>query len=344
MKYPRIAASTSTVATVALAAFAIAACADVWAGGIARNVANGLASIRSYRGTTVETGLGPTPITRTVLFARPASVRVETTTPGPHQGELFLYDGDTITMWYPQQLFGLRIHHVRVPSAAETLHHIERLTHTNLDAYTFALEDERAQVAGHRALEWLVRPARRAPLRLVHRVWNHDPSTLPLRLELERDGKPWYGFAFQDLTFDAPIASDAFAFTFPRNAVVFEWDLDAPGITLADAREQMNFEVKVPARLPRGHAISKIVRSPHCLPMILMTMDHDGTMLSLVESRFMGEATHPLGLAITLGNEPATLSFLGGFTVVTWVKDGTLLTLTSNLDFPTLVGIAESVS
>ncbi len=339
----RIARSPVVFPVVVALALAAAACAEVWAGGIARDVARGLASIRSYRGTTVETGLGPEPITRSVLYARPASVRVETTTPGPHQGELFLYDGDTITMWYPQQLFGIRIHHVRVPTAAETFHHIERLTRTNLDAYTFALETEHARVAGQRALQWLVRPARRAPLRLVHRVWNHDPTTLPLRLELERDGKPWYGFAFQDVAFDEPVAPDAFAFAFPKNAVIFEWDLDAPGITLAEAREQMNFQVEVPTRLPRGHEIAKIVRSPHCLPMILMTMDHDGTVMSLVESRFSGEALHPLGLPITIGTAPATLSFLGAFTVVTWVRDGTLLSLTSNLDFPTLVGVAESV-
>jgi len=323
---------------------ALAACADAWAGGIARNIADGLGGIKSYRGVTTETGLGDAPIERSVLYAKPGMVRVETTTPGPHRGELFVYDGSTITLWYPQLLFGVRIRNARTPSAKETLHHIERLTNVNLDAYTFALEDEHAQVAGQHAMQWFVRPARRAPFRLAHRVWNQDPSTLPLRMEFFRDDKSlWYSFAFSQLAFDAPIAADAFAFAFPKNAVVFEWDLDAPGITLDEAREEMNFKVVTPRVLPRGHAITKIIRSPHCLPMILVTMDHDGSMLSLTESRFMGEAVHPLGLAIEIGHTPATLAFLGGFTVITWVKDGALLTLTSNLDFATLVGIAESV-
>jgi outer membrane lipoprotein-sorting protein len=346
------------VKRIMLALFAmttLTACADAWAGGIARNIADGLGGIKSYRGVTTETGLGDgavgsiaspvaSPVERSVLYAKPGMIRVETTSPGMHQGELFLYDGNTITLWYPQILFGIRIHNAHPPSAAEALHHIERLTKVNLDAYTFALDDEHAHVAGQRALEWLVRPARRAAMRMTHRVWNADPSTLPLKMEFARDDKSlWYSFAFKQLAFDVPVAADAFTVALPKNAVVFEWDLDAPGIGLDQAREEMNFKVQTPQSLPRGHAITKIVRSPHCLPMILMTMDFDGSQVSLSESRYSGEATHPLGLEIKLGATPATLSFLGAFTVITWVKDGTLLSLTSNLDFATLVGIAESV-
>jgi outer membrane lipoprotein-sorting protein len=329
---------------IVLLVVAAAACGEVWAGGIARNIASGLASIKSYRGVTLETGLGEAPVQRAVLYARPGNVRVETITPGPHAGELFVYDGSTMTLWYPQALFGVRIRNARAPSNAEALHHLERLTRINLEAYTFALEDEGARVAGQRALAWSVRPARRAPLRMPHRVWNHDPTTLPLKMAFSQDGKtPWYAFEFQQLAFDAPVTPDAFTFEFPSNAVVFEWDLDAPGIGLDEARASMNFKVEVPTRLPAGHAIAKIIRSPHCLPMILLSMDHDGTMLSLIESRATGAALHPLGIEITIGDAPATLSFLGAFTVLTWVKDDTLLTLTSNLDFASLVGVAGSV-
>ncbi|CAN5704415.1 hypothetical protein BH11MYX1_BH11MYX1_26430 [soil metagenome] len=330
---------------VVISAIALGACAEVWAGSIAKNVANGLGSIRSYRGATIEKGLAEIPIERSVLYAKGGLVRVETTTPGAHQGELFIYDGQAITLWSPQALFGVRIRGIHAPSATETLHHIERLTKTNLDAYTFALEDEGARVVGQRAMQWRVRPARRAPLRFEHRVWNQESTTLPLKMEFTRDGQAlWYSFAYSELAFDVPIAPDAFAFAFPKNAVVFEWDLDAPGISLAEAREEMNFKVEVPGKLPAGHAIQKIVRSPHCLPMIVIAMDHDGTMMSLVESRagFSGDAK-ALGIGITVGGQPATLAFLGAFTTITWVKDGTQLALTSNLDFPSLVAVAESV-
>jgi hypothetical protein len=327
-----------------LALLSLAACANLWAGGIAKNVASGLASIKSYRGVTEETGIADTPIERTVLYAKPWKVRVETTTAGPHAGELFVYDGNTITLWYPQQLFGVRIHGVHPPSDREALHHIERLTRTNLAAYTFALEDDRARIAGQRAMHWQVRPARRAPFRMTHHVWNHDPTTLPLKMAFARDDKSWwYGFAFKSLAFDVPVPEDAFSVTFPKNAVIFEWNLDDPGISVDQAREEMNFKVQLPTRLPPGHAVTKIVKSPHCLPMIVVAMDHDGSVLSLVESKFNGLDTSPLGIDVKLGNVPAKLSFMGAFVTVSWIKDGTLLTLTGNLDFPTMIDIAASV-
>jgi len=335
---------------VLTSALTLAACAELWAGSIAKNVATGLGSIKSYSGTTIETGLADglavgVPIEKSVLYAKGGLLRVETTTAGAHQGELFIYDGEAITLWSPQTLVGVRIHGVHAPSAGEIMHHIERLTRASLDAYTFALEDEGAHVAGQRAMQWRVRPARRAPFRFEHRVWNQDPTTLPLKMEFTGDGKAlWYSFAYSELAFDPPIAADAFAFTFPRNAVVFEWNLDGPGLSLAEAREEMNFKVEVPTKLPGGHAIQKIVRSPHCLPMIVVAMDHDGTMMSLVESRagFAGE-TRPLGLPVTVGGQPATMAFVGPFTMITWIKDGTQLALTSNLDFPSLLAVAESV-
>jgi len=329
----------------AIALVALAACTQVWAGSIAKNVATGLASIRSYKGVTTETGIDANPVERHVLYSRPGKLRVETRSAGPHEGELFLYDGDTLTLWYPQYLFGMRIRGVRMPTDREALHHIERLTRTSLSAYTFALQDEGAKVAGNRALSWVVRPARRAPNRFVHRVWNHDPTTMPIKMEFFREDKSlWYGFQFKELAFDLVIPPSVFEFTFPKNAVVIEWDLNGPALTVEQAREEMNFKVQLPARLPAGHAVTKIVRAQHCLPSLVVAMDNDGTMLSLVETRDSGLGAPPLGIDVMLdGNVPAKLNFIGAISVVSWVKDGTLLTLTGNLDFPTMLDIAGSV-
>ncbi len=333
-----------SILTLALLIIGCAGCTNVWAGSIARDVHAGLSSIRSYRGVTVETGLDANPVERTVVFAKPGKVRVETISPGPHAGELFVYDGDMITLWYPQQLFGVRIRGVRAPSDREVLHHIERLTKVNLNAYTFSLQSGSPRVANQKTLQWLVRPARRASFRLPHRVWNHEATTMPLKMEFfGEDKSSWYTFGFKEIAFDVAVAPETFAVTFPRNAVVFEWDLGAPGMTLDDARAEMNFKVAVPTRLPAGHSIQKIVRSPHCLPMIVMTMDHDGTMLSLTESKYSGATVAPLGIDISLGDVPAKLSFMGGFSSVSWIKDGALLSLTGNIEFPTLIDIAASV-
>jgi outer membrane lipoprotein-sorting protein len=327
-----------------LTVVASAACADVWARGIANDVASGLDKIASYRGTTVEQGLGEQSVVRTITYQKPGLVRVETLEPADHAGELFVYDGSTIVLWWPQALFGVRLRGVRLPDRQQVFEHIERLTRDNLRAYTFALRSEDARIAGHHALQWTVQPSRRAPYRFVHTVWNDERTTLPLAMAFTDEANaPWYRFEFRELAFDQVVAPDTFAFQFPDNAVVFEWDLDAPGITLDEARRKMNFSVMVPAHLPAGHEIRKIVRSSATLPMILFDMSRGATMLSLTEARYLPVGAPPLGKPVTIAGRPGVLSFLGAFTTITWVRDHTWLTLTSNLPFPELVQIAESI-
>ncbi|HEY4180071.1 MAG TPA: sigma-E factor regulatory protein RseB domain-containing protein [Kofleriaceae bacterium] len=330
-------------ATALVLALGAMGCTDVWAGNIARDVAAGLKSIDTYRGTTKEVGIDDAPVERSVVYAKPYRVRVETTTPGPHQGELFSFDGNTTTLYYPQLMFAVRIRGAHPPTDAEALHHIERLTKTDLNAYTFQLQSENARVAGQPALDWVVRPAVRAPYRMVHRVWNHAGTTLPLKMQFTgTNGAPWYSFEFTALKFGAPVDAAEFTPTLPRNTVVFDWDLDATPISLDEARATMNFPVQLPTRLPKGHEVRAIVPSEHCLPMIAVAMDHDGSQLLLIESRAAPTGT-PLGISIPLGDTTATLSFLGSFTSLTWQREGTQLTLTGNLDFPAMIDIAASV-
>ena len=222
-----------TATALVVMALGAMGCTDVWAGNIARDIATGLRSIDTYRGTTKEIGIDDAPVERSVVYAKPYKVRIETTTPGPHQGELFVYDGHTITLYYPQAMFAVRIRGAHPPSDAEALHAIERLTKTNLNAYTFQLQSENARVAGQPALDWLVRPATRAPYRMVHRVWNHAGTTLPIKMQFTNaDGTPWYAFEFTALKFGAPVDASEFTPTLPRNTVVFDWDLDGTPISL----------------------------------------------------------------------------------------------------------------
>src|SRR4051812_25202039 len=140
-RFPRVPLMTLVLVLL----LANAACAETWARGIANNVASGLDKIQSYRGTTVELGLGDgRPVVRAVTYQKPALIRVETLEPPEHAGELFVYDGSSVIMWWPQALFGIRVRGVRTPDRAQVFAHIERLTRDNLNAYTFALRSEDA--------------------------------------------------------------------------------------------------------------------------------------------------------------------------------------------------------
>jgi outer membrane lipoprotein-sorting protein len=332
-------------ALAAVAVGLLAGCADAWAQSIAQEIARDLDRMESFQGVTVEHHLSAEgPVRRSVLQARPWRARVETLAPASHAGELFLYDGTQVVMWWPQQRFGIRVRGLPAPERAAVRRHIERMTRATMNAYSLSMRGDSARVAGRSTHEWRVTPTRSAAYRHRHRVWNDQRYPMPLRMTFVDDaGAPWYGFEFESITFDAPVADDAFAFEFPRNAVVFEWDLAAPGISLEEARERMNFDVKLPRRLPAGHAVEKIVEAEHCLPMIAVVMSRGASTLSLTQSRDMGLARPPLGKTVTFGGKTGVLSFLGTFSTVTWVQDGTLLSLTGNVGYPELLAVAESV-
>lgn len=319
-------------------------CADAWAQSLSRQIARDLGRMRSYQGTTVETGISPDgPVRRRVLYAH-GRVRVETLAPAAHAGELFVYDGSQAILWWPKQRFGIRVRGLAAPAPDAVRRHIERLTRANMDAYAFSLRSQSARVAGRRTLEWRVIPARRSPYRQVHTVWNDKQYPMPLRIDIRGDGgTPWYHMDFESISFDQPVDESQFAFSFPQSAVVFDWDLSAPGISLDDARAQMNFQVAMPTYLPRGHTVQKIVKADHCLPMMAVVMSRGASFLSLTESRDMGLADPPLGKMVQIGDATGVLSFLGPFATVTWVRGNALLSLTGNIGYPELLRVAASV-
>lgn len=333
---------------LALLALALAtgACTDVWARGAAHQVADGLDKIRTYQGVTVEQGLGDgAEVVRRVTYAKPWMLRVETLAPAAHAGETFAYDGDTVTLWWPKELVAVRLRGVRGSDRTAVLAHLERIARASLQRYTFEYRGEAAVIANRRTEEWRLRPAKRGPFALEHRVWNDGKTTLPLKMTFPtaiKGAPPWYAYEFKELAFDVPVAPETFTVALPENAVIFEWDLSGPGITLDEARRTMNFEVRVPTKLPKGLALARAARSTG-LPLLALAYEQGATRVWLTEAKATGLAPRPLGKAVLVGGQPATLTFLGPWATVTWDQAGTALSLTGNLPFPDLLALAESV-
>ncbi len=322
----------------------VSACSEVWAQSIAQQVASDMAKISSYQGVTLETGIAEEPVRRKVEYQEPGRFRVETLSPASHAGELVLYDGDRVVYWWPSIGFGMELLGASLPTAKETRAHLERLTSASLDAYAFSLRSEYRKIAEERAKEWRVIPTRKQPYRMKHKVWTHFKYSLPLKMVFEESAKSeWYSMAFESIAFNKGLADGAFDFQFPKNAIVFRWDLRAEGISIETAKEQMNFAVKQVSKLPKGHTLQKILKLDNALPMLSMIMDKGASKLSLTQNRFLGTAIAPLGKHIKIRGQDAILSFLGPFSSISWVADGTQLTLTGNLGYVELIAIAESV-
>lgn len=325
--------------------FTLPACSNIWAQAFSGRMADSLLSLDSYQGHLLQRGLLPDApdavLEQDVLYAKPWRVRAEVTAPAALKGTLFLYDGEQMVMWWPQDLFGIRVRGLHNPSRAELVDHIEREMKNAMDHYAFSLNTQQ-QVAGHAVSRWRVLPLNASPWRLHHTSWSDDRYALPLKMEFQKDGKPWYGYEFSRIDYGVPVAADAFAFEFPENAVVFEWDMQAPGITLEEARRKMNFTVMQPSRLPAGLKQSRMVRSSHCLPMLAIQYQRGASVVSLTQSRAVAELLR-FGKPVSIGSDTGWLYFAGNYSVLSWVKGKTQLTLIGNLSFPQLIDMAASV-
>ena len=327
--------------------FGFTGCSSIWAQAMAGRMTDSLLAMESYEGRLVQHGLLPdalqTPVVQEVRYARPWKFRAETVAPEAYQGSLFLYDGEQLVMWWPQELMGVRVRGLKSPTRDEVAAHVRREMKHAMDHYAFALS-QGEKVAGHAVSRWRVLPLADAPWRLHHTSWNYDAYALPLKMEFLKDGKPWYAFAFESLRFNVPVADDAFVFRFPDNAVVFEWDMQSAGISLEEARRTMNFTVMQPRKLPSGHALRKIVPARHCLPMLAMQFDQGASVLTLTQSRAYGPTQLPrYGKQVKIGAHDGWLYFAGPYSVISWVNGRTALTLTGNLSFPQMLAIAAQV-
>lgn len=323
------------------------ACSNIWAQAFSGQMADSLLSLQSYRGRLVQHGLLPdapaTPVVEDVLYARAWRVRAEVTAPDSLKGTLFIYDGQQLLMWWPQELFGIRVRGLENPDRDAVVAHIGHEMKDAMDHYAFSLT-EGQRVADHAVSRWRIVPLKDEAFRMQHTSWVYDPYAMPLKMEFTDHGGPWYSFEFTKIDFGVPVPGDAFSFSFPENALVFDWDMRAPGIPLAEAQRTMNFTVMQPARLPAGHVLRKIVRSTSCLPMLALQYDHGASVLSLTESRAFAKDQLPrFGKPVQIGTGTGWLYFVGNYTVLSWIRERTLLTLISNLSFPQVIAVARSV-
>lgn len=323
------------------------ACSKLWAQALSGQMADRLLAMDSYRGQLVQQGLLPdapgTAVVQDVRYASPWRVRAEVTAPANLKGTLFIYDGEQMLMWWPQELFGIRVRGLKNPGREEVVAHIEREMQNAMESYAFS-PSYGQKVAGQEVTRWRVIPLNDSPFRMPHSSWVYERYAFPLKMEFQEGGKPWYSYAFSKIDFGVPVPDSTFAFNFPENAVVFDWDMQSAGITLEEAQRKMNFTVMQPKKLPAGHVLKKIVRGNHCLPMLALQYDRGASVLALTESRALPAQQPPrYGKAVKIGNSTGWLYFAGTYTVLSWVKDRTLLTLTSNLSFPQVIAVARSV-
>ncbi|MCE9581791.1 MAG: hypothetical protein K8T20_04660 [Planctomycetes bacterium] len=340
----------SKFALGAACALLLTSCLSLKAHVMARAVTNGLYSIESYRARVTESGLlrrAPgVPVVKSILYERPWKVRAEVVSPEEHAGELFVYDGATISVWWPRTRVGLRIRGLETPGRREVAGAMLQGSSWILGHYDL-LGEGHGRIAARDVDHWRCVPLDDQHFVQPYQAWMDAEKSIPLKLSIEdAPAREWYGMEFESIEFGAAIPPGAFQFGFPAEATVFDCDLSGPAITVPEAQGIVDFPVLQPDQLPAGHFLRKVVMGgdPEAAPIVVLLMSNGARWLSLSETQNAGPATVPeVGIQVPVGNGEGLLNFAFGFTLVSWSVDNTALTLIGNLPYPEMLAIAATV-
>jgi hypothetical protein len=338
------------LAALAACALSCTSCTAIKATIMAHRLTRGLYAIDGYRAQVRERGIlrddPKAEVVKQLTYGRTWRVRAEVTAPADHAGELFVYDGRSIKVWWPRFFFGLDIEGVPPPSRRDVKGAILADSFWALKHYDYEDEGPLRQ-AGRPVVRWRGTPRRKEPLVYPYRAWLDREYDVPLKLRVKKDGATWYDMTVSSIAFGETPPDEAFAFTFPKGATVHRWDLDAPGVSLEEAQRRCrsDFPVLVPAELPRGHSIQKVVvGGGEDVHRVALLMNRGGRWLSLTELPNMGPILVPeLGIPVAVGERQGILNFVFGFTIVSWAEGNTALTLIGNLPYPQMLAVAASV-
>ena len=329
---------------------------------MASEVTEGLYAIEHYRARTSELGIDRADpqgaVVRELVYERPWKVRAEVLAPEDHRGQLMIFDGSSYVFWWPRFFFGMRIRGVRVPPRDEVRDAILASSLWTLRHYELEELDE-GLVAGRAVRRWSATPAEGAagaagglrPYTAATDAEYHVPLqlTVPGPPGLKQGARPWYELRFESIDFAAAPAPDAFRFQFPPGAIVYEWDLTGPDVTLEEAQARVSFPLLYPQRLPRGHQLQRVVMSRHeDSEMVALLFPQRGRWLSLTEVENLGPILVPeLGITVQIGSgeraREGVMNFAFGFTVLSWAEGNTALTLIGNLPWPELLEVAAAI-
>jgi len=162
----------------------------------AHMLASGLYAIERYDATISERGIlradPETEVVKRVRYARLWHVDAEVLSPAEHKGERFVFDGETLSVWWPRYFFGLRVRNLTVPPRNEVGDAIFSNTEWLLNRYEVD-EHPAAPVAGRAVEEWVCTPDEPAPWRFPYQAAMDTRYFVPLRLDVQdHEGQPWY--------------------------------------------------------------------------------------------------------------------------------------------------------
>ncbi|HUB08211.1 MAG TPA: hypothetical protein VMB50_14480 [Myxococcales bacterium] len=303
--------------------------------------------LHTYQGVLVERGLVPEGELRSdVAFERPDKVLIRATSPAPYQGTTVLYDGSTLTLYWPQVGYAVKVDHLPTPDTAGERRLVEDSYRHGLALYDVDIRDM-GRVADHPTVSLAYTEKRRSttPL-LFFNLSAYDKYSVFLSGDMHFAGGASYAFWYDRVAFNEPIDDATFHLDLPPSTIVTHWDLGGPDVPELQAREGSNFPLEIPAAPPRGLSRSRIVRVDGPVPAFTLVYRSDPYYLLLTEYKDLGIrlAAAEIGLPLAAGRHRGKLLIAPLSSTYTFRENGMVYQLSGNVALEDLVAFAASLA
>lgn len=299
-------------------------------------------ALDSYSGELLENGTAAGQLRYRIHARRPASFSSEVVSPGPYQGVRTVYHERTLRAYFPASKFGYEFKNVPPLTPAEEGAYLR----ANFDWYTRTYNPRlrnKQRIAGYMTTRVNYPPRSKRPYLYYSFAWLEERYAFPLATRI-LDGKDeLYSSEWREILFNRKSPAAAFRFEFPAGANVARWDLAARAYTATEARAaapHLRFALPV----VRDLRLEKLVRLAGIVPGFTAVYRRSPYYLYCAMVKDLGLPLHE-GPAVTIqGRHRYRLRFAPINTGVDFNAGGVRYTLVSNLPYPELLALADTIA
>jgi outer membrane lipoprotein-sorting protein len=301
--------------------------------------------IQSYRGVLAETGvLGSGEMRSEVLFKRPYRFLSRVLAPASYAGVSLAFDGQSFVLYYPNARYAIVFEHLAPPTSDEQRRIVADAYRHGRATYEYDLGAS-GHVAGLPVVTLQYTARRKGFIHPTGSLQIYDQYSFPLAGEMSFGGDARYAFRFQQMTFNCPLDDSLFALPLPDGTVVSRWDLTAAGVSEAQMRTEAGFQVALPARMPPGFALDRIVRldGPVAAYTAIYRRAHHFLLVSLFRDMGLRPASEEHGVPVEVAGRRGRLVLNPVASTYAFAQHGTSYIVTSNLPFEEMLAAVSEL-
>lgn len=307
--------------------------------------ARNIAALHNWRGIVEQRGLyGSEPVVTRTVFARPHDFHSEVTAPAELAGTVLHYTPGRLLAWYPRQETALVLDGFAPPSSATEGKRVDTIYRANVAAYFYAL-GEVTELDGRPVIAVDQRARRPAQLVQSSHTRVFDNYSFPLAGKLVLRGGARLDYRYRDVVFNEEGLAVPPAPVLPPQAMVVRWDLAWPPVDDARAEQRLPRAPRLPATLG-GLPRARLLEHPESVPAVAGWYSNGDFYLFVAASRDTGFRllSADYGLSVPLGEDTAQVAISPLGSQWTWLQDGVLLSVLTNLHPEVAYGALQSLA